>query len=167
VVKVNKYKSIFVIDLHYTLILGEGRSVYEKNVLPLFEEANINVETIYTERANHARDYIDQQSLDHYDGLVSVGGDGMFSELCHSLLLKTAQQAGLNIDDSNVHLKRPNLRLGVIPAGSTDAVAFGTTGHNDPITNALQIIVGESLLIDIATVGILISRIFQTKDYLL
>ena len=88
----------------------------------------------------------------------------MFAELCHSLLLKTAQQAGLDINDSNVHLKQPNLRLGVIPAGSTDAVAFGTTGHNDPITNALQIIVGESLPIDIATVRILFSCLFETKN---
>jgi ceramide kinase len=128
--------------------------VYEEEVLPLFEEANISINTIYTERANHARDYIKEKSLDNYDGLISVGGDGMFSELCHSLLLKTAQQAGLNINDANIHLIRPNLRIGVIPAGSTDAVAFGTTGHNDPITNALQIIVGESLPIDIATVRI-------------
>lgn len=78
----------------------------------------------------------------------------MFSELCHSLLLKTTQQAGLDIDDPNIDLKRPNLRIGVIPSGSTDAVVFGTTGHNDPITSALQIITGESLLIDIATVRI-------------
>ncbi|CAF1122775.1 unnamed protein product [Rotaria sp. Silwood1] len=131
---------------------GKGSSVYEKKVLPLFEEANINVKTIYTTCANHARDYISEQSLDDYDGLVSVGGDGMFSELCHGLLLKTAKQAKLDMNDPNVNLMRPNLRIGVIPAGSTDAIVFGTTGYNDPITSALQIIVGESVLIDIATV---------------
>lgn len=130
--------------------------------MPLFEEANITVNTIYTERANHARDYINEQLLDDYDGLISVGGDGMFSEVCHGLLLKTAQQAGLNINDPNAHMVPPKLRIGVIPAGSTDAVAFGTTGHNDPITNALQIIVGESLLIDIATVRLLhISNVYK------
>ncbi|CAF1640247.1 unnamed protein product, partial [Didymodactylos carnosus] len=96
----------------------------KEQVLPLFEEANISVNTIYTERANHARDYIHEQTLDEYDGLISVGGDGMFSEVCHSLLLKTAQQNGLNINDPNTHLKRSSLRIGVIPAGSTDAIAF-------------------------------------------
>ncbi|CAF3941628.1 unnamed protein product, partial [Rotaria sp. Silwood1] len=55
------------------------------------------------------------------------------------------------MNDPNVNLMRPNLRIGVIPAGSTDAIVFGTTGYNDPITSALQIIVGESVLIDIAT----------------
>ena len=52
-----------------------------------------------------------------------------------------------------MNLIRPNLRIGIIPAGSTDAVVFGTTGFNDPVTSALQIIVGESLSIDITTVN--------------
>ncbi|UJR29327.1 hypothetical protein I4U23_010539 [Adineta vaga] len=131
---------------------GIGNSVYEEQVSPLFEEMNITVTTIYTERANHARDYIKENSLDEYDGLISIGGDGMFSEICHSLLLRKAEQTGLDLNDSNTRLIPPDLRIGVIPAGSTDAVAFGTTGHNDVMTNTLQIIVGESLLTDITTI---------------
>ena len=153
-----KGKKTFFSKFHRRLVSGRGPSLYEENVLPLFEEANITVKTIYTKRANHARDYINEESLDDYDGLVCVGGDGIFSELCHGLLLKLAQQAELDINDPHIKLVRPRLRIGTIPAGSTDALVFGTTGHNDPITSALQIIVGESLLIDIATVGIFISR---------
>ena len=157
----------FIINQFISFFLGIGNSVYEEQVLPLFEEMNITVNTIYTERANHARDYIKENSLDDYDGLISVGGDGMFSEICHSLLLKTAQQAKLDVNDPKTHLIPPRLRIGVIPAGSTDAVAFGTTGHNDPITSALQIIVGESLLIDITTVRKLFLNIFSnTKEKL-
>ncbi|CAF1113656.1 unnamed protein product [Adineta steineri] len=133
---------------------GKGRApyVYEKQVLPIFKESNINVKGIYTERANHAHDYILNEDLSDYDGLICVGGDGMFAELCHGLLLRTSHEVHLDIHDRQVNLIRPNLKIGVIPAGSTDAVVFGTTGLNDPITSALQIIVGESLLIDIATV---------------
>ncbi|CAF0841111.1 unnamed protein product [Adineta steineri] len=133
---------------------GKGRApyVYEKQVLPIFKESNINVKGIYTERANHAHDYILNEDLSGYDGLICVGGDGMFAELCHGLLLRTSHEAHLDIHDRQVNLIRPDLKIGVIPAGSTDAVVFGTTGLNDPITSALQIIVGESLLIDIATV---------------
>ena len=76
----------------------------------------------------------------------------MFAELCHGLLLRTANDEQLNIDNPRVNIARPKLRIGIIPAGSTDAVVFGTTGLNDPVTSALQIIVGESLLIDITTV---------------
>jgi ceramide kinase len=88
-----------------------------------------------------------------YDGLVCVGGDGMFAELCHGLLLRTSREAQINIDNPQVNVVRPDLRIGIIPAGSTDAVVFGTTGLNDPVTSALQIIVGESLLLDITTVN--------------
>ena len=81
----------------------------------------------------------------------------MFSEVSHSLLLKAAQEAGLDVNDPTAHLIPPKLRIGVIPAGSTDAIAFGTTGYNDPINNALQIITGESLLVDMTTVSMFIS----------
>jgi ceramide kinase len=120
--------------------------------LPIFEEANISVDTIYTERANHAQDYVNNEMLDDYDGLICVGGDGIFAELCHGLLLRTARDEQIDIDDPRVNIIRPKLRIGIIPAGSTDAVVFGTTGLNDPVTSTLQIIVGESLLIDITTV---------------
>jgi ceramide kinase len=90
--------------------------------------------------------------LDDYDGLICVGGDGIFAELCHGLLLRTARDEQIDIDDPRVNIIRPKLRIGIIPAGSTDAVVFGTTGLNDPVTSTLQIIVGESLLIDITTV---------------
>ncbi|CAF2782169.1 unnamed protein product [Rotaria sp. Silwood2] len=131
---------------------GRARSVYDKKVLPIFQEANICVDTIYTEHANQAQEYVINEILDDYDGLVCVGGDGMFAELCHGLLLRTARDEQINIDNPQVNIIRPNLRVGIIPAGSTDAVVFGTTGLNDPITSALQIIIGESLLIDITTV---------------
>jgi len=77
----------------------------------------------------------------------------MFAELCHGLLLRTSREAHIDIDNPQVKIIRPDLRIGIIPAGSTDAVVFGTTGLNDPVTSALQIIVGESLSIDIATVN--------------
>lgn len=134
-------------------ILGRARIVYDRKVLPIFEQANIVVNTIYTERANHAQEYVLHENLDNYDGLVCVGGDGMFAELCHGVLLRTARDEQLNIDNPHVNVIRPKLRIGIIPAGSTDAVVYGTTGLNDPVTSALQIIVGESLLIDITTVS--------------
>ncbi len=121
-------------------------------MLPVFQEANITVDTVYTERANHAQEYVINEILDGYDGLVCVGGDGMFAELCHGLLLRSAHDGQINIDNPQVNIIRPNLRIGIIPAGSTDAVVFGTTGLNDPVTSTLQIIVGESLSIDITTV---------------
>ena len=141
------------------IIVGRGPAVYNEKILPLFEEAKILVCSIHTESANEAKDHIMTEDLTKYDGLICVGGDGMFAELCHGLLLRTIKEANLNIDDPNVTLVQPKLRIGVIPAGSTDAVVFGTTGFNDPVTSALQIIVGESLPIDISTVSVVFSFI--------
>ena len=138
---------------HLQNILGRARSICDKKVLPIFEEANVIVDTIYTERANQAQDYVIHEILDDYDGLVCVGGDGMFAELCHGLLLRTARDENINIDDPQTTISRPKLRIGIIPAGSTDAIVFSTTGTNNPVTSALQIVIGESLSIDIATVN--------------
>lgn len=51
------------------------------------------------------------QQLQQLDGLVAVGGDGLFSELLTAVLTHKHLSAALQ------------LRLGHIPAGSTDAVA--------------------------------------------
>jgi ceramide kinase len=106
------------------------------------------------ERANHAQEYVLNEMLDDYDGLICVGDDRMFVELCHGLLLRTAHDEQLNINNPQVNIIRSKLRIRIIPARSTDAVVFATTGLNDPVTSALQIIVGESILIDITTVNI-------------
>lgn len=46
----------------------------------------------------------------------------------------------------------PSFRIGIIPAGSTDTIVVSTTGARDPITSALQIILGKRLPLDIARV---------------
>lgn len=51
---------------------------------PLFDLAGVKCDVVVTERANHARDLlqtIDFERPERIDGVVGVGGDGMFSEL--------------------------------------------------------------------------------------
>ncbi|KAI3921590.1 hypothetical protein MKW92_027050 [Papaver armeniacum] len=49
-------------------------------------------------------------------------------------------------------LPNERFRFGIIPSGSTDAIVMCTTGARDPITSALQIILGKSVRLDIAQV---------------
>ena len=49
-------------------------------------------------------------------------------------------------------LRPPPLRLGVIPGGSTDAVAVALHGTGDVVTAALKVMLGESRGIDVASV---------------
>ncbi|XP_057861117.1 ceramide kinase isoform X1 [Cryptomeria japonica] len=49
-------------------------------------------------------------------------------------------------------LPNPSFRIGIIPAGSTDAIVISTTGARDPVTSAMQIILGKRIALDITQV---------------
>ncbi|KAJ8370013.1 hypothetical protein SKAU_G00100410 [Synaphobranchus kaupii] len=129
-----------------------GVQIYRTLVSPLLELAGISAHVVVTERANQARDHILKKELTGFDGVVCVGGDGMFSELLHGVIGRTQQEAGLSEHDPTVTLQPCNLHIGIIPAGSTDCVCFATVGVNDPITSTLHIIIGDSQPLDVCSV---------------
>ncbi|KAL8160300.1 hypothetical protein V2J09_001837 [Rumex salicifolius] len=55
------------------------------------------------------------------------------------------------VGGANVSIPNKKFRFGLIPAGSTDAIVI-TTGARDPITSALQIVLGKRVSLDIAQV---------------
>uniref|UniRef100_A0A8C7E7J2 DAGKc domain-containing protein n=1 Tax=Naja naja TaxID=35670 RepID=A0A8C7E7J2_NAJNA len=126
--------------------------IYQSQVAPLFTLAGIHAQVVETCHANEARDYILQQDLCGFDGLVSVGGDGTFNEVMHALIDRTQQKAGKLKGDLDVELLSPRLRIGIIPAGSTDCICFATVGTNDPVTSALHIIIGDSQPLDVCSI---------------
>lgn len=131
---------------------GQGKHIYEKKVAPLFTLASITTEIIVTEHANQAKDTLYEINTDSYDGIVCVGGDGMFSEVLHGVIGKTQQRAGVDPNHPRAVLVPSTLRIGIIPAGSTDCVCYSTVGTNDAETSALHIIIGDSLAIDVSSV---------------
>lgn len=78
---------------------GDGRRTWEV-VDPIFRLASVNTKVIITERARHAFDVvasIANKELSSYDGVVAVGGDGLFNEILNGLLLsrhKVSQPSG-------------------------------------------------------------------------
>ncbi|KAM9855436.1 ceramide kinase [Aulostomus maculatus] len=131
---------------------GKGRHIYHSLVAPLFELAGISSHIIVTERANQARDHLLKKDLTGFDGVVCVGGDGMFSEILHGVIGRTQQEAGLCENDPGVNLQPCPLHIGIIPAGSTDCVCYATVGVIDPVTSALHIIIGDSQPLDVCSV---------------
>ncbi|XP_067302196.1 ceramide kinase family protein [Pseudorasbora parva] len=129
-----------------------GKQIFHSLVAPLFELAGISSHVVVTERANQARDYILKKDLTGFDGVICVGGDGMFSELLHGVIGRTQQEAGVSEHDPTVMLQPCDLHIGIIPAGSTDCVCFATVGINDPVTSALHIIIGDSQPLDVCSV---------------
>ncbi|KAJ0012526.1 hypothetical protein NQD34_016860 [Periophthalmus magnuspinnatus] len=131
----------------------QGKWIYDQKVAPLFHKACVSTDVIVTERANHAKEHLQTEAdLDKYDGLVCVGGDGMFSEIVHGLVTRTQNDNKVDLNDPGAELARPSLRIGIIPAGSTDCICFSTVGTNDPVTSALHIIVGDSQPMDVCSV---------------
>ncbi|XP_071960442.1 ceramide kinase-like isoform X2 [Antedon mediterranea] len=131
---------------------GKAPKIYQKKVAPLFELAGISTEVIETTHANHAWQLMLDIDFNDVDGIVCVGGDGTFAEVVNGLILRTQKDAGIDINDQGSKLIPPKLKIGIIPAGSTDVVVYDTTGYNDPVTSALQIILGETLGMDVCSV---------------
>ncbi|CAB1331619.1 unnamed protein product [Coregonus sp. 'balchen'] len=131
----------------------QGKRIYEQKVAPLFACASISTDVIVTEHANHARDHLRTEAeLKQYDGVVCVGGDGMFSEIVHGLVFRAQKDNGVDQNSPEEKLVPCTLRIGIIPAGSTDCICYATVGINDPVTSALHIIVGDSQPMDVCSV---------------
>ncbi|XP_039882501.1 ceramide kinase-like isoform X1 [Simochromis diagramma] len=131
----------------------QGKRIYEQKVAPLFTQAGISTSVIVTEYANHARDHLKMEAeLKKFDGVVCVGGDGMFSEIIHGLIWRTQIDCGVDPNSPEEALSPCSLRIGIIPAGSTDCICFASVGTNDPVTSALHIIVGDSQPLDVCSV---------------
>ncbi|MEQ2295173.1 hypothetical protein AMECASPLE_011387 [Ameca splendens] len=123
----------------------QAKHIFEQKVAPLFAQAGISTHVIVTDYANHARDHLRTDAeINKFDGVVCVGGDGMFSEIIHGLVWRTQIDCGVDPNCPDETLSPCSLRIGIIPAGSTDCICFATVGTNDPITSALHIIVGQS-----------------------
>lgn len=67
----------------------KAMTIFEKYGKPLFEMGNIDINVIVSQRQNQIYDFILSQSLNGYDGIVCVGGDGTFSEVINGLIQKT------------------------------------------------------------------------------
>uniref|UniRef100_A0A8D1T3D7 Ceramide kinase n=1 Tax=Sus scrofa TaxID=9823 RepID=A0A8D1T3D7_PIG len=130
---------------------GHGRRVYERKVAPLFALASITAEIIGKGdgRAGGGRRGLTAVFL---RSIVCVGGDGMFSEVLHGLVGRTQRDAGVDQNHPRAALVPSPLRIGIIPAGSTDCVCYSTVGTNDAETSALHIILGDSLSMDVSSV---------------
>lgn len=51
--------------------------------------------------------------------VVCVGGDGMFSEILHGLIIRTQTDHGVDRDRPDSELVPCPLRVGIIPAGQS------------------------------------------------
>ncbi|NXK02772.1 CERK1 kinase, partial [Herpetotheres cachinnans] len=120
----------------------QGKRIYEQKVAPLFSLASISTDV----------DNLFEVNINKYDGVVCVGGDGMFSEVMHGLIGRMQKDSGIDQNNPKAPLVQCNIRIGIIPAGSTDCICYSTVGISDPVTSALHIIVGDCQPLDVSSV---------------
>uniref|UniRef100_A0A8C4Q811 Ceramide kinase-like n=1 Tax=Eptatretus burgeri TaxID=7764 RepID=A0A8C4Q811_EPTBU len=114
--------------------------LFEKKVLPLFNQADISTDVQVTDDADHASKVLHSCRLSEYDGVVCVGGDGTASVALQVLLCREQGEAWTNALDSP---SAARLLLGIIPAGSNNVLATTLNGTNHARSAALHIILGH------------------------
>ncbi|KAK3569460.1 hypothetical protein QTP86_031442 [Hemibagrus guttatus] len=120
----------------------EAYQIYKDRVAPLFKLADIQTDVTVTVRKGHALSILKECSLDEYDGVVCVGGDGSVAEVVQGLLLRAQMDTERDTHSAFTPVPAP-LPLGVIPAGSANVVACSVHGVKHPVTAALHIILGK------------------------
>ncbi|KAG5271154.1 hypothetical protein AALO_G00176500 [Alosa alosa] len=95
---------------------GQAMQWCQTHILPMIREANISYNLIQTERQNHARELIREISLQEWDGIIIVSGDGLLHEVINGLMERP---------DWEMAIKTP---VGILPCGSGNALA-GSVNH--------------------------------------
>lgn len=74
--------------------------------------------------------------------IIVVGGDGSFNEVLNGLILQAQQSAGVDLRRGRFVPVQPNIRLGIIPAGFSNSVAWSVLGTRNPREAAAQVLLG-------------------------
>lgn len=122
-------------------------------VQQMFQVANIHTDILTTQHRFHAREQIQSLELSQYDGLVAVGGDGLFNEVLNGLLIQTQNQSGVNLRRSRFVPVTPTIRIGVIPTGFNNSICRSVFGSKSPYVAAAQIMLGCSSPMDVSSVS--------------
>ncbi|GMR53686.1 hypothetical protein PMAYCL1PPCAC_23881, partial [Pristionchus mayeri] len=134
---------------------GKAPNIYKKYVEPLFQLAEINAQVIFTQHANHAKEHV--EGMNEYDwktidGIVSVGGDGLFNECLSGAINRTQTEVSVDVDDRRSILESPRIPFGIIGAGSANSIVMTVHDTDDYATSAVHIAIGSRCRVDACTV---------------
>ncbi|RMZ56502.1 hypothetical protein APUTEX25_001349 [Auxenochlorella protothecoides] len=129
-----------------------ARATWATTVRPVLAKAGVRCTTLESAARGHAADLVRRhlEALEAgphdpgppVDGLLAVGGDGLFHEMVNALLAARLAAGGRS-------RRLAALRLGHVPAGSTDAVACTLNGTRSAFTAAMHVALGDQVPLDV------------------
>ncbi|XP_067615992.1 ceramide kinase isoform X2 [Eurosta solidaginis] len=128
-----------------------GLNIYERHCKPLFMLAGIDASCIITQRSNQIRDILLSHDLAIFDAVCCVGGDGTVAEVINGLIFRAISDKGMD-PRHPLYVPKSALPIAIIPAGSTDTVAYSLHGTADASTAAIHLILGQRRGMDICSV---------------
>ena len=120
-------------------------SIYHSVVKPMFTQAGVEDDLIVTNRAHHAKDVAREMDVEAWDGIVTIGGDGILSEIVN----------GLYEQDDKTALQR--MPLAIIKGGTGNGL-FSSVMHrnkeaNEPLNAVFVILKAQrTILTDLSLV---------------
>ncbi|KAK7495867.1 hypothetical protein BaRGS_00012857 [Batillaria attramentaria] len=127
---------------------GIARKQFEKVSRPLFDLAGIELVVKVTERAQHAREIAQNFDTSTVDGVIIVGGDGLYMEVLHTLVLKTQEEAGIDVNDPDAKLVPLSVNFGLIPGGETNGTGVFSVHEPGKLIHYCGILLGYGLYPD-------------------
>ncbi|XP_045159814.2 ceramide kinase-like isoform X2 [Mercenaria mercenaria] len=121
----------------------KGVKIYSSKVAPLLQLSGIYTEVIVTERAGQPKELLATYDLSLIHGIVSVGGDGMFSECVNGLLGRLQCDSHIDMHDPDSEIVASKIPIGIVPAGSGNYLVNYIHGTRDVETAVLKVILGD------------------------
>ncbi|VDI78603.1 ceramide kinase-like protein [Mytilus galloprovincialis] len=126
-------------------------NIYKQKIQHLFEAANLIVDSTEIQHNEYVKQEMIHLEVDQYDCICCVGGDGTVSKVTTALLNKI--QASKHIDLKNgLTPARCHIPLGIIPTGTTNQAAKSVLGQLDPVSAAINIILGRTAAVDVISI---------------
>ncbi|OQV18723.1 Ceramide kinase [Hypsibius exemplaris] len=128
---------------------GQALRLMTRRIIPHLKAAAMPFDYIVTTHSGHAREWIlEQPDIGKaFDGLIAVGGDGIFNEILDGVIHRAQDEKITSKSD----LSSPTVRVGIIPAGSTDSIGC-CIGLGDPVSALIHILLGDHMKLDVGAV---------------
>ena len=91
---------------------GQAVNIWKNEVNQVLVDGQAKITCIITERADHAKTYMQTVTVSDYDAILSIGGDGLFYEILQGITLRS---------DKDWVLK--SIALVAIPGGTGNGLA--------------------------------------------